>query len=300
MLIHLNSTEGSQDRNRKFTLNDKGGRFMLSREGKLVNRLIRVHEHDHDGTLWSYITFEFLHAPELARLAVKMWDDKKVMLEMDFFMSVCDGNEWQVGHIGFSDRNHKYWMLCVIIAKSENSCSAKILLNRAIGLLREAGGDGRCVLVDGAKALDKAIGMENEERLGNVLDDLRTGGDMLVAGLQEDSEPTTSSGIAMRDKEIEEIDVICDEIVDAFFGQDNTDVGDLLGRSNLENRLTHLLKNFQLDLMRCLAHLIRNAGKRGGGWRGGKGSLCRALLSSGCPKKVMQKVRESYVITITH
>ena len=295
MLMHLTSTEGSEERNRQFKLSDKAGQFMMSKEGKLVNKLLRVYDHNHDGITWSHITFEFLHAPQLAKLAVTMYDDGKLMLEMDFFMSVCDGNEWQVGHIGLSDRNHKYWILCVIIAKSENHSSARLLLNRAIGLLREAKGDGRSVLVDGGKALDKAIGIENEERLENVLEDIRTGGDML-AELQELT-PTNVTTVQLCDRESSEIDAFCDEIFEAFIGQDNTNEGDVAGRIDLELRLTKLLKDFQLDLMRCLAHLIRNAGKRGAGWRGGKGSLCRALLSSGCPKKVMQKVR--YIILVS-
>ena len=79
-------------------------------------------------------------------------------------MSVCKGNEWQVGHIGVSDRKHQYWILCVIIAKSENHSAALLLLKRAIELLREFGGDASKVLVDGGKALAKAIRLENEDR----------------------------------------------------------------------------------------------------------------------------------------
>ena len=91
-----------------------------------------------------------------------------------------------------------------------------------------------------------------------------------------------------------EVDAICDEIIEAFIGQDNTDNGDVQGRKNLEQRLTKLLHSHKLDLMRCLAHIVRNAGTRGGGWRGGKGSLCRALLNGGCSKKKMQQVRHTH------
>ena len=80
--------------------------------------------------------------------------------------------------------------------------------------------------------------------------------------------------------------------MEAFIGQTNDDEGDVQGRKNLEERLRKLLKSHQLLLMRCLAHIVRNAGTRGAGWRGGKGSLCRALLNGGCSKKKMQQVRD--------
>ena len=41
MLIHLTSTKGSEERNHQFKLSDKAGQFMMSKEGKLVNKLLR-------------------------------------------------------------------------------------------------------------------------------------------------------------------------------------------------------------------------------------------------------------------
>ena len=293
LLNHLMSDKDSDKRRRKFSL-DGIGLYILTFDGELVQNLIRVHEHDHNGKTWSYITFEYLHANDLAKLAVTMYPDGKLKLEMDFFMSVCKGNQWQVGHIGLSDRDHKYWILCVIIAKSENHKSAGLLLKRATELLHDANGDGRCVLVDGGKALDKAVDKENEERVDNALEDIRDGGGMLLDLEHDESNTHAAMTVEVEDEVGEsQINAICDEIVEAFIGQTNDDEGDVQGRKNLEERLRKLLKSHQLLLMRCLAHIVRNAGTRGAGWRGGKGSLCRALLNGGCSKKKMQQVRDT-------
>ena len=294
LLNHLMSDKGDEERNREFNL-DGIGQYLISSDGELVQKLIRVHEHDHNGKTWSFITFEYLHANDLAELAVKMYPDSKLQLEMDFFMSVCKGNQWQVGHIGLSDRDHTYWILCMIIAKSENHHSAGLLLKRATQLLNNAGGDGRCVLVDGGKALDKAIGEENEERVQNALEEIRDGSGMLLE-LDQSSTPSASNTVC--DNTIDAAcDEICDELMEAFIGQSNDDEGDVEGRKNLEVRITKLLVSHKLELMRCLAHIVRNAGNRGGGWRGGKGSLCRALLSGGCSKKTMYQVRNTMTVS---
>lgn len=82
---------------------------------------------------------------------------------MDFFLGVCPGNQWQVGHFGISDRNHKYYVLCFIIAKSENHEAAGKLVDRACEL---ASIDK--VLVDGGKALSKAIGMKDQSNIAQL------------------------------------------------------------------------------------------------------------------------------------
>ena len=294
LLNHLKSDKGSDERNREFNI-DGIGQYMLSDDGEMLQNLIQVSDHDHDGTTWTYITFEYLHADDLAKLAVKMYPDNKIQLEMDFFMSVCKGNQWQVGHIGVSDRDHKYWILCVIISKSENHESAGILLKRAIELLQNAGGDGRYVLVDGGKALDKAIVKENAERVDNVLENIRDGGDMLFKLNETNTQNAKTSELngTVCESQTESVNQVCDEIVEAFIGQSNDDEGDAQGRKDLEERLQKLLQSHKLELMRCLAHVTRNAGSRGGGWRGGKGSLCRALLNGGCKKGKMHQVRDS-------
>ena len=94
----------------------------------------------------------------------------------------------------------------------------------------------------------------------------------------------------------EEEEALFEETVEAFNSQVQSDSGDTEGRQDLEDRLESLLGRYQLAKEGCLAHLTRNSSNRGAGWRGGKGSLCRALLNSGCKKSNMHKVRNIYLI----
>ncbi|EJK46774.1 hypothetical protein THAOC_34540, partial [Thalassiosira oceanica] len=68
------------------------------------------------------------------------------------------------------------------------------------------------------------------------------------------------------------------------------DIVDLVDSTSgsLQDRVKVLLSQHRLLLERCHAHITRNAGSRGGGWRGGKGSLCRALLNNGCNQNMMR------------
>lgn len=272
ILNHLKSDKDSAERNRKFKL-EGIGRYFLSSDGTQVNNCIKVLDHDHNGTTWSFIQFEYLHASELARLAVQMYPNKKMQLEIDYFVSVCKGNEWVVGHLGLSDRGHKYYPMTMIICKSENHTSAGRLLTRATDLLKEHGGDARSVLVDGGKALAKAIGKENE---------LRQAQDTTAS-----EEMTNTEEHMIGTAEGEEIDQVCDEIMVTLI-EGSTD------EETLEARLSRVLNSHKLKKERCVAHITRKAGSRGGGWRGGKGSLCRALLNGGCSKQKMQKVSFAY------
>jgi len=163
ILNHLMTAEDSDERRSQFNMNDYT-RYFMTADGRLVNDMIRVHSHDHDKHTWTYIAFEFLHSPDLAKLATKMYPTGLVQLEMDFFLGICKGDQFQCGHCGNSDRNLKYWPICFIIAKSENHTAAGSLLKRTLGLYQEAGGDGKSVMVDGGKALDKATRLENEAR----------------------------------------------------------------------------------------------------------------------------------------
>ena len=88
-------------------------------------------------------------------------------------------------------------------------------------------------------------------------------------------------------------DTLFEEVMEGFIGQANNAAGDLVGRANLENRVKSLLDFRRLLKERCHTHITRGAGSRGGGFRGGKGSLCRALLNSGCSQKMMKKVCHS-------
>jgi len=264
LLNHLKSEEGSTERNRKYNL-EGIGQYLLSTEGKQLNNLIKVYDHDHNGTTWSYIQFEYLHAAELAQQGAQIYSDKKVQLEMDYFHTHCEGDEWIVGHTGFSDASHKYYPLSMIISKSENHTSAGRLLTRGTNLLQSAFGDARSVLVDGGKALAKAIGKENESRQAR---------DAAVVG-------TATEG--------EQIDEVCDEIMETLINSETDNV------AALEARLSNVLSSHKLEVERCVAHITRKACSRGGGWRGGKGSLCRALLNGGCSMQKMQRVRVCYV-----
>ena len=257
----------------------KQNQYLNKSEFKSLNKWIKVHEHDHDGSTWSYITFEYLHAKELAELAVTMFSDKLVQIEMDFVMGVCHGNEWQFGQLGFSDRNHKYWVLGIIIAKSENYTAAGRLLTHGTELIENAGGGVNCCLVDGGKALDKAIGIENMSRVGDGIADYE---DEAILSLVESMDTTAALS------EDDEDDF--EELAEAFIGQESSDAGDAEGRKVLEEKLNALMTRKRLKKKRCHAHLTRKAGSRGGGWRGGKGSLCRQLLNDGCSNKEMKKV----------
>ena len=156
----------SDDRQRAFDASDpKDFDYLFSGKMKSLRKNIKVHKTDHNGRNWSFIIYEFTNAEGVARKATEMFPDKSVQLEMDFFRGVCHGDDWQVGHIGLSDRNHRYWPLSFIIAKSENHWSAGQLLSRALDLVKSSGGICKQVLVDGGKALDKAIGQASEDQV---------------------------------------------------------------------------------------------------------------------------------------
>ena len=76
----------------------------------------------------------------------------------------------------------------------------------------------------------------------------------------------------------------------AFVNQPDNDEGDAAGLEALDKRLEVLLKACRLEVRRCFAHVSRQPNSRGGGYRGGKGSLCRRLLNAGLSKKQMKKV----------
>lgn len=174
------------------------------------------HNYEGNGSTFDHILLEYDDAKLRAEKATKMYQDGGAQLDMDFFMGVSAADEWQVGHIGFSDLNHRYWILGMVIARSENSKAAGIILRHALNLLRDAGGNGNRILVDGGKALCSAIGNENEVR--------------------------------------------------------------------------QLLEEFVLELRRCLAHCLRMPFSRGGGYRGGKGSIPKKLIEDGVPRKIVGKI----------
>jgi len=279
ILNHLMTAEDSDERRSQFNMNDYT-RYFMTADGRLVNDMIRVNSHDHNGHTWTYIAFEFLHSPDLAKLATKMYPTGLVQLEMDFFLGICKGDQFQCGHCGNSDRNLKYWPMCFIIAKSENHTAAGSLLKRTLGLYQEAGGDGKSVMVDGGKALDKATRLENEARAASSS----------VEHVNEASSSVEQVNAGM--KRVVQSHIMAEShVMAAFDGQEASDEGDDRGRENVERKVTSLLESHQLQLERCFSHITRNAGSRGGGWRGGKGSLERALITCKCPKGIRKKVR---------
>lgn len=290
VLEHLQSDKDSDLRNQDFASHHI--EFMKSAEFRLMNQWIKVTDHDHNGTTWSYILFEYLYADELAKEAVQMYEDLLRQLEMDFFMGVSYKNQWQSGHIGLSDAVRKYWILAAIIAKSENHNAAKKLLDRAVELLRKAGGDASKVLVDGGKALAKAIGMQREENT----QDLRVQIEQMRQLADEEDErdgiePTHPESEAPDEPVFSDcLDSLFEAAVEAFVGQENDELGDTLGFQAVEARARALLESCNLKKETCHSHLTRQAGSRGGGHRGGRGSLCRCLLNHGCSKKQMKKI----------
>ncbi len=175
------------------------------------------HDYNGEGSSFSYILLQYDDALVRARLAASMYEDNGVQLEMDFFVGVCPNDEFQMGHIGLSDKGrHKYWILAAGIFRSENNVAAGLILQHALKLLETVGGKGNRVLVDGGKALSKAVKNENE--------------------------------------------------------------------------LRGLLEKVKLELRRCLAHCLRRPFSRGGGYRGGKGSVHRALLDNKVPQKLVGKI----------
>ena len=127
------------------------------------NILVSDHDYNASGGVFDYICVEYIDSIARAQKAVDMFRDDGVQGEMDFFHVPGVGADWQVGHIGFSDHNHRYFILCMIICHSENSKSAGLLINRAISLIHGCGGKLTRILVDGGTALNKAIGDENEQ-----------------------------------------------------------------------------------------------------------------------------------------
>ena len=132
-------------------------------------RHLVIHDHDHNGSTWSRITYEFGDWRFLLANALKMYPEGKLLqLEMDFFKGCCDGDEFQAGQCGFSDLIHRYFILVMDLSKSENQHSAGRLLERALHMLNELGGDCNWVLVDGGKALNTAIDNANKRRMENA------------------------------------------------------------------------------------------------------------------------------------
>ena len=145
--------------------NDHSVPFLLTTDISTVWKTLRVTDHNYNaaGGVFDYICLEYIDAPAHAKAAVETFGVVGVQGEMDFFHVPGVNANWQVGHIGFSDHNHWYYILWMIICHSENALSAGLLLKQVIQLIHNNEGRMTCLLVDGGTALNKAIGNENAQ-----------------------------------------------------------------------------------------------------------------------------------------
>jgi hypothetical protein len=86
----------------KATKNDRDI-YVVPNLAQTVHKKIVVVSHDYDGngSSFSHILFEYDDAAQRALKATKMYPDRKVQLEMDFFMGVCRGNGGRWVTLGF-------------------------------------------------------------------------------------------------------------------------------------------------------------------------------------------------------
>lgn len=145
---------------------------------------IRVVEHDvgvPSDKGFTFILLEYVNSARRAELIVKSDLGPLIQLEMDFFKLV-NNDGWQVGHIGTSDLNHRYWLLGSILCLSENTSNALKLLSRGEKLIEAAGGLVTKGLIDGGKALISAVEQSNASRTRRIREgNLVISNDLLLA-----------------------------------------------------------------------------------------------------------------------
>ena len=182
------------------------------------------HDYDHNAGKFTKVLFTVTDIAQRCAAAASTFPNGKVQLETDYFTVV--GVPWQVGHIGVSDYNHKYWGLAFQISDSENKQAVWELLQFAL------------YCVENVHELE-TNDIVSQAQVTHVLAD---GGEAIRSAIEQQSNERYDAG-----------------------GQ-------------------------RLALRRCFAHVIRMGMTRGGGIRGGKGSLPRYLLDQGVPPKVMAKM----------
>ena len=111
--------------------------FLQTMDFNALWKTIRVTSHNYtaSGGTFDYICAEYQDASARSKMAVDTFGDAGVQGEMDFFHVPGAGADWQVGHIGFSDLKHRYYILGMIICRSENSHSAGMLIKRVLQLI---------------------------------------------------------------------------------------------------------------------------------------------------------------------
>ena len=82
-------------------------------------KFIYVARHDYNSATGQFtkITFCVTDIAKRCKAAASMYPDGQVQLETDY---LGVGGPWVLGHVGVSDYNHKYWLLVIQIALSEN------------------------------------------------------------------------------------------------------------------------------------------------------------------------------------
>lgn len=126
---------------------------------------IRVKSHDIglvEGD-FTHILFTPADAHERCKAASKMYEGGHIQAEIDFFHPK-DHVPFQVGQVGVTDCNHKYWPLMYIVSPSENKDACKKLLLESIEMLEENNCKVSVLLSDGGEAILRAINDINESR----------------------------------------------------------------------------------------------------------------------------------------
>ena len=209
------------------------------------NILVSDHDYTASGGAFNYICAEYIDSLARAKKAVDMFGNDGVQGEMDFFHVPGVGADWQVGHIGFSDHNHRYFILCMIICHSENAISARLLINRAVRLINESGGRLRCILVDGGTALNKAIGDENAQN----------------------------------------------ELLQGYCIQKRRCFAHIIRMVRFTSSVVDSMSDLRTDHnLFCIIIVSPQPFSRGGGYRGGRGSLPKALLDNKVSHAMMGKI----------
>lgn len=145
---------------------------------------------------------------------------------------------------------------------SESGDAATHLLSRAVSLLKQAGGGCNVVLQDGSHALNAGI--------DNVNDILES--EMKVSHLNMTDQGVNTNLDLGGDKD----NAIDCELYDLLHdtGDDNEDWDTEI------DRVVRILKR-----RRCFIHCMRTPYSRGGGYRGGRGSIPRSCLNAGMSYK---------------
>ena len=145
---------------------------------------------------------------------------------------------------------------------SESGGAATRLLSRAVSLLTQAGGGCNVVLQDGSHALNAGI--------DNVNDELEK--DMETNHLNI-TELCDSTNILGDEDDEAAVELLEDLLIDDS-GVDHWDI-----------EIAEVMNSMKLKRRKCFIHCMRTPYSRGGGYRGGRGSIPRSCLNAGMTYK---------------